>query len=914
MKVINKLMDRMRISRRLGVGFGIILAFLALLGIVNSNNMDHLAMLTEKLYNYPFVVKTLALNITVNVKEIEETRDELIRAETTEIRNNLISKLNNLFKLIYADIDVVFERYLGDKKEIENLKNIFQEWHQIINQEALLVQDETRKKTIEELEQQAMKNHLKMKEQIKYIIDFTQNTADGLFEKVQILSQRDPKEIVDGSAADEKVKQLIAEKTASGGEAEKIARLFEILYKHPFTVSRAALKIDGDLNRLRMEMKNVAQATELETVNNSIKAILGYREEITKNFSIIFQLFLGGQGKLKEFEEALQAWQDTVDKRIDIYKDFSTKQTLLTLSAKSKEKYWTLKQLLEHINAGATERAAVFMEDAKKIKIDTLTFTYSLIIAVILIGIGLAYITSHAILLKIHHSVELANKLINGELSARVKVSDIEKDELADLLRTLNKTAENHQRNIEEIRNAMAELNKGNLRVQITANLAGDFAEIKHSINDMVEKLQSVINTTSKAVVKFASGDLSARIEPDFPGDFMEIKRSANEMAEKFQHVVLQTKETLGQLAQGKMQTRITKDFPGDLLEIKHSINQMADKLQTMIEEISHTLGEFADGDLRVKITGDFVGDFAEIKRAVNDSADKLQQVMRRIQTATGQIAEASEQLSITAQNISQSSSEQAASVEQTSASVEEMSASVAQNAQHAASTNEIAGQTAQLSEEGGKAVKDTVNAMRQIAEKVKVIEDIAYQTNLLALNAAIEAAHAGDQGRGFAVVAIEVRKLAEHSEKAAKEIGAMALGSLSVSERAGALLNQIVPNIRKTSMLVQEIAAASAEQNNGINQVNQAIIQLDTVTQQNASSAEELASASEEIATQASLLQQMINYFKVSSPTNNEENDFVKHSSPFPNKTKMIGSPKTAKSHVLGSHDKHGKQDFEKF
>lgn len=285
--------------------------------------------------------------------------------------------------------------------------------------------------------------------------------------------------------------------------------------------------------------------------------------------------------------------------------------------------------------------------------------------------------------------------------------------------------------------------------------------------------------------------------------------------------------------------------------------------------------------------------------------------MIHRVFSATNQITDASEQLSTTAQSISQSSSEQAAGVEQTSAAIEQMSASVTQNALHAANTNEIAGQTALLSEEGGKAVKDTVNAMRQITEKVKIIEGIAYQTNLLALNAAIEAAHAGEQGRGFAVVATEVRKLAEHSEKAAKEIGTMALENLKVSEYAGALLSQIVPNIKKTSMLVQEIAAASAEQSNGIHQINQAILQLDNVTQQNATASEQLASASEEIASQAVMLQQMIYYFKIENNTVFVDNN--KYSKPNYDKThsNLAVSMKLSK---ISSSISPDKKDFERF
>jgi methyl-accepting chemotaxis protein len=195
---------------------------------------------------------------------------------------------------------------------------------------------------------------------------------------------------------------------------------------------------------------------------------------------------------------------------------------------------------------------------------------------------------------------------------------------------------------------------------------------------------------------------------------------------------------------------------------------------------------------------------------------------------------------------------------------MEQMSSTVAQNAQNAHNTNEIALQAASMVLKGRDAVENTVQAMRQIAKKISIIEDIAYQTNLLALNAAIEAARAGEHGKGFSVVSTEVRNLAERSRTAANEISELSSDSVKVSEQAGHLLTEIVPIINKTAALVQEIAAASAEQNGGISQINQAIIQLDQITQASASAAEELASSSEEMAGQASTLQEMMNFFKI--------------------------------------------------
>jgi methyl-accepting chemotaxis protein len=280
---------------------------------------------------------------------------------------------------------------------------------------------------------------------------------------------------------------------------------------------------------------------------------------------------------------------------------------------------------------------------------------------------------------------------------------------------------------------------------------------------------------------------------------------------------------------------------------------------------VAEVVHEVAGGNLSVRIETT-KGDTTSMLASVKGMVDKLSQIIGEVKTAANNLSNASGQVSATAQSLSQSSSEQAASVEETTASIEQMTASITQNTENAKVTDNMATKSSGEAMQGGTAVKETVEAMKSIAGKIGIIDDIAYQTNLLALNAAIEAARAGEHGKGFAVVAAEVRKLAERSQVAAQEIGQLAGSSVKMAEQAGKLLDEMVPSIKKTSDLVQEIAAASQEQSQGVGQINGAMGQLNKATQQNASASEELAATSEEMGGQAAQLQELMEFFKIDS------------------------------------------------
>ncbi|TRL39053.1 methyl-accepting chemotaxis protein [Rhizobium straminoryzae] len=279
-------------------------------------------------------------------------------------------------------------------------------------------------------------------------------------------------------------------------------------------------------------------------------------------------------------------------------------------------------------------------------------------------------------------------------------------------------------------------------------------------------------------------------------------------------------------------------------------------------------LQNVSEGDLTSTVAISTRDEIGELLGYLNTMIERLRGVVGDAISAGDNVSSGSQELSASAEQLSQGSTEQAAAAEQASASMEEMASNIKQNADNAAQTEKIARQSSRDAELSGQAVSRAVGAMRTIAEKISIVQEIARQTDLLALNAAVEAARAGEHGKGFAVVASEVRKLAERSQAAAAEISALSGETVQVATEAGEMLNRLVPDIQKTAELVSEISAACREQDIGASQINDAIQQLDKVTQQNAGASEEMSATSEELAAQAEELQASIAFFKVERST----------------------------------------------
>ena len=517
---------------------------------------------------------------------------------------------------------------------------------------------------------------------------------------------------------------------------------------------------------------------------------------------------------------------------------------------------------------GLTAPREFLMKDIEELKVRFII----LVMVFIALGITISYLFVKNFVSKpVHNLVEAANLLVKGDLNVKIEAKS--RDEIG----VLGRAFENMVENTREQAMAAEKIAAGEL--EIVLNMKSEKDILAKSMIQMVVTLQNLVTETEMLTTAAIEGKLDTRGAANtFQGGYKQIVEGINLTLDAVIEPVKEASAVLQEMAKGNLKVRVNGNYQGNHAEIKNRLNLSLETIQGYIEEISYILTEMSQGNLDVEITSDYQGNFIRIKHSINQVVCSFNEMIGDLYHAAEQVAAGSSQVSDSSQGLSQSTTEQASTVEEISTLVTMIATQTKQNAENATQANELALAAKENAKVGNGQMQAMLKSMEEINESsaniskiIKVIDEIAFQTNILALNAAVEAARAGQHGKGFAVVAEEVRNLAARSASAAKETTSMIEGSIKktelgtkIAQDTAAALDKIVAGVTRTTQLVGEIAVASNEQATGIAQINQGISQVSEVTQSNTATAEQGAAASKELSGQAQVLKTMVNRFKI--------------------------------------------------
>jgi methyl-accepting chemotaxis protein len=622
------------------------------------------------------------------------------------------------------------------------------------------------------------------------------------------------------------------------------------------TVAIGYLKqADVELIHMARAEKNLLLANSPEERDKYRDAIQTFKVKVNEDIEKSKPLIHTDKGKelLASFDQEWKARQEVVEQIVALaVKDqLAQKRASVELSfGLGRQKSDATEDLLSQLVAVKEESAKNAAATSEETYKSSRTFMIVLVLGGVLAGLGLGFFISRSVSKPLGDLAETAKHISLGDVNQNIDYrSGDEVGSLADSFRDLVAY-------VRGVSGVLEKVSVGDMSVRIEPKSDRDI--LSKSCQLTVDAVKALVADAVVLAHAAVEGKLTTRADAGrHQGDFRKVVQGVNDTLDAVIGPLSFSAKCVEQISKGDIPPQITDTYQGEFNEIKNNLNALI----AAMNDITSAAEEVANGNLTVILRERSQQD--KLMQALSSMVAGLTRTVSDIRSIAGEVSAASQSISTAAIQVSKGASAQAAAAEEASSSMEEMVSNIKQNADNAQQTDKIANKSAKDAQESGRSVVEAVSAMKEIANKISIIEEIARQTNLLALNAAIEAARAGEHGKGFAVVAAEVRKLAERSQKAAAEINHLSSNTLKVSEKSGEMLDKLVPDIQRTAELVQEITAASKEQDTGAEQINKALQQLEQVIQQNASASEEMASTTEELTGQSDQLVSAISFFR---------------------------------------------------